>query len=119
MNAEEYKAICVRPDVFRRSVLEATEQALLQQHLSSALWLRAVLESEVLPKPELHRGSEESDCFIVKLDVVEAEEIAEHLLDAEAGAVGQNGETTADASRFASLVDAWARYIRFCDRTAS
>jgi hypothetical protein len=37
------------------------------------------------------------------------------LFDAEAGAVGLNGETTPMASHYASLVDAWRTYIDFCE----
>ena len=70
------------------------------------------------PKPELHTAGEDTDYFIVKLDAAEAEQIVEYLLDAEVGGVGLNGETTPEASHASGLVDAWVRYVDFCDEAA-
>lgn len=119
MNAEEYKSICNRPDVFERGVLEASERELLSRHPPSALRLQEILSGEPVPKPLLHNGSKHTDYFLVKLNVAEAEQIADYFVDAEADAVGRDGETTPQASHFASLADAWMRYINFCDGTTS
>jgi hypothetical protein len=118
VNAEEYKFICNRPDAFQRNVLEASERELLLSHPALALRLREILNSAPIPKPSLHNGDKHTDYFLVNLNVAEAEQIAEHLGDAEVGAVGRNGETTPQASLFGSLVDAWIRYIDFCDGRA-
>lgn len=115
MNAEEYKTICSRPDAFQRSVLEATEHALSLRHPPSALRVREVLTVTPILKPKLHEGGEHTDCFLITLNAVEAEQIVEYLVDAEADAVGLEGETTSEASRFAGLVNAWVQYVDFCD----
>ena len=115
MNAEEYKSICNRPDVFERGVLEASERALSQKHPPSALRLREIFSVAPIPKPLLHRGGSHTDYFLVELNVAEAEQIVEYLVDAETGAVRSDGETTPQASRFGSLVDAWESYVNFCD----
>ena len=118
MDANEYKVICSRPDAFHRGVLEATRQMLSPLHPPSASRLREVLDGTPISKPALHAGGEDTEYFIVKLDVAEAEQIIEYLLDAEAGAVGLNGETTPGASHASGLVDAWVRYVDFCDEAA-
>ncbi len=117
MDVEEYKSICNRPDAFERGVLEASERELLSRHLPSALRLQEILRSATVSKPLLHNGGKHTDYFLVTLNVSEAEQIAGYLLDAEAGAVGRDGETTPQASHFGSLVDAWTRYIDFCEGT--
>ncbi|MCP9494030.1 MAG: hypothetical protein MSG64_06175 [Pyrinomonadaceae bacterium MAG19_C2-C3] len=99
-------------------MLEATEQTLSLRHPPSALRLRDVLNGTPILKPKLHEGGEHTDCFLVTSNVVEAEQIVEYLIDAEADAVGLEGETTSEASRFAGLVDAWVRYVDFCDAGA-
>ena len=117
MDAEEYKSICRRPDAFERGVLEASERELVSRHLPSALRLQEILRSAPVSKPLLHNGGKHTDYFLVKLNVSEAEQIVEYLVDAEADAVGRDGETTPQASHFGSLVDAWTQYVNFCDGT--
>lgn len=113
MNAKEYQSICKRPDAFQRGIIDATDRALKEKpHL--ALKLREVLNGTIVPKPDLHDGSKESDYFLIRLNLDEAEQIQDYLFEAEAGAVGLNGETTPTASHFASLVDTWQRYVDFC-----
>ena len=115
MNVEEYKSISSRPDAFRREVLEATQRALTLRHPPSAMRLQDVLSGDPVLKPELHQGDERSDYFIVDLNVSEAEQIMEHLVVAEVESLSADGTTTPEASRFGSLVDAWVKYIDFCD----
>lgn len=117
MDVEEYKSICNRPNAFERGVLEASERELLSRHSSSALRLQEILRRAPVSKPLLHNGGKDTDYFLVTLNVAEAEQIVEHLVDAEADTVGRDGETTPQANRFGSLVDAWVRYIDFCDET--
>jgi hypothetical protein len=119
MEPAEYKVVCKRPDALHRGLLEATEQALHLRHPLSAVRLREVLESKPIPKPELHTGGEDTDYFTVKMKIAEAKQIVEYLLDAEANAVGRDGETTSEANRLADLVDAWANYVDFCDRAST
>ena len=118
MDANEYKVLCSRPDAFQRGVLEATAQMLSSLHPPSASLLREMLKGTPISKPALHAGAEAADYFIVKLNVAEAEQLVEYLLDAEASAVGLNGETTPEASRTAGLIGAWVRYIDFRDQAA-
>jgi hypothetical protein len=119
VDVEEYKFICNRPDAFERGVLEASERELHSRHLPSALRLQEILKSASVSKPLLHTGGKHTDYFLVMLNVVEAEQIVEYLVDAEADAVREDGETAPQASRFGSLVDAWVRYIDFCDGMTS
>ena len=119
MDVEEYKSICNRPDAFERGVLEASERELLSRHSPSALRLQEILRSAPVSKPLLHNGNKHTDYFLVRLNVAEAEQIVEYLVDAEADAVGRDGETTPQASHFGSLVDAWVQYVDFCDGTTS
>ena len=119
MDVEEYKSICNRPDAFERGILESSERELRSRHLPSALRLQEILKSSSVSKPLLHNGDKHTDYFLVTLNVAEAEQIVEYLVDAEADAVGEDGETTPQASRFGSLVDAWVRYVDFCDGTTN
>jgi len=119
VDVEEYKSICDRPDAFERGVLEASERELLSRHLPSALRLQEILSGAPVLKPLLHNGGKHTDYFLVTLDIAEAEQIVEYLVDAEAEAVGLDGETTPQASHFGSLVDLWTRYVDFCDEASS
>jgi hypothetical protein len=113
MNAEEYKAICKRPNALQRGIIEATEQALKgRSHL--ALKLREILNETAIHKPDSHNGKEQSDYFLVELNAEDAEQNQDYLFE-EASAVGLNRETTSVASHYASLVDVWQRYIDFCE----
>jgi len=116
MDVEEYKSICNQPDVFERGMLENSMQELLSRHLPSALRVQEILKSVPISKPHLHNGNQDTDYFQITLNLSEAEQIVEYLLDAEAESVGSDGQTTPQASRFASLVNAWERYIDFCDQ---
>jgi len=118
MDVEEYKNICNKPNVFQRGLLEASERELVLRHLPSAYHLQEILIDSPISKPRLHNDRKDADYFLVKLDVAKAEEIVEYLVDAEADAVGREGETTPQASHYASLVDVWMRYIDFCDGKA-
>ena len=115
MGVLEYKSISSRPNAFRREVLEATERALSMRHPPSAMRLRDVLSGVPVRKPKLHQGGESSDCFIVTINVAEAEQIMEYLVDAEAESVNADCTTSGEASRIGELVGAWVRHIDFCD----
>jgi hypothetical protein len=115
MDAIEYKRICSRPDAFPRNQLEATAQILSRKHPPSAQLAGQILRQAPIAKPELHTREERTDCFLVEIDVAEAEQIMEYLIDAEAEAVGLEGQTTQETSHIANLVGAWVRYIHFRD----
>jgi hypothetical protein len=115
MNTEEYKMACNQSNVFPRCLLEDTERELVSRHKPSAIRLQEILKTPPVQKPELHNADKGTDYFLVTLNESEAEQIVEYLVDAEADAVANNGETTPKASRIASLVDAWVNYIDFCD----
>ena len=119
MDVAEYKTICNQPNALKRFVIEASEQVLRLRNPVLALSLKNILKSTPISKPVLHNGSEDTDYFLVTLDVAKAEQIMEYLVDAEVNAVGKDGKTTRQASYFGSLVDAWLRYIDFCDEMAN
>ena len=119
MEANEYRALCKRPDVFTRAVLLATIEAISSRHLPSTVYLEKILEGSPIPKPERHQNGPETDFFQLTLEVSKAEEIMEYFLDAESDAAMEDErENTRSAGRFADLVDAWVRYIDYCDEKA-
>ena len=113
MDATEYKAMCSRPDTLNRGVLEDTERVLSPALPTLASKLREVLAGRPIPKPMSHDGDAGTDYFRVELSAEDAEEIANASGDAEVGAIAIGGETTPEASRFATLRDMWANYGEF------
>jgi hypothetical protein len=45
--------------------------------------MRRILNTTAIPKPARHEGDQRTDYFLVDLDVSQAEQIMEHLIDAE------------------------------------
>lgn len=112
VDSAEYKKLCSRPDSFQRSELNETEKALARTPPLVAM-IQEVLSRPPIPKPAEYSGSQVDDFFRVNLSEEATVQIIDELFDCEAGAVGQDGETTTIASKFAGLVDKWQRYLEF------
>ena len=108
MDAREYKQVTSQPDVFSRADLDATLTVLRDELLRDSLG--EALTASPIPKPPLHEGAPESDCFRLALPPGTAEEILDELGRLDASAVSANGHTTPEASRIGDLVDFWSRY---------
>lgn len=96
-----------------RGLIEASESVILTRDRDLAARLRKILDAPPVSKPSLHTGGTHNDHFHIKIDLDAAKKIVEHLIDAEAGAVGNNGETTPEASRISALVNVWTEYIEY------
>jgi hypothetical protein len=111
MNANDYKQICSRPDVLQRAVLEQTARVIQIDLPAHAEHIESILGESPVSKPAQHNGGNETDYFYIDLSDEEAGEIIEYLLEKEAGAIGVDGNTTAEASSLGRLVDLWTQYI--------
>ena len=118
MDARQYKVLTSRPDVFARGELDETARVLRTVDVRLAGRLEA-LERAPVPKPPRHRGGARTDCFRIDAPHALLAEVVDALVDAEAAAVGQDGETTPEASARADLVDRWTRYLRWCEEGPS
>jgi hypothetical protein len=108
MNWSEYKALCNRPDVWSRWMLEQTA-ALLDASGEPELAARIVhmLDAEPLPKPADHKGGAITDMFLLSLDRHEVERIA----DVIAAAAARGLRTPAAPARgLGGFVEAWREY---------
>lgn len=70
-----YKEICSRPNVFRRSVLERTAEAIRPLSRRESVLVRRQLWSPVVEKPPLHAGGAENDHLILDLASDQIEEV--------------------------------------------
>ncbi len=110
MDAKEYKELCARPDVLRRSALKDTVRALRKARSPDARAVEEIVQQEPIEKPAIHVAGSEADFFFVTLEAGLVEAIVEQLAEAETAAVSPGDETTAEASRLAELVDLWTSY---------
>lgn len=98
MDWQRYKALCDRPDVMSRWMLEETA-CLVPTALRPVLC--AAMTQTPLPKPSDHKGGEQTDMFEVALhDVVDG------ILAAVEAAVAR-GETTTQGRSLGGFVAAW------------
>lgn len=96
---QRYKALCDRPDVVSRWMLEETATLLSGETRSALL---ANLSGTPFPKPPDHKGDEATDMFAVDLpaDVVRA--IVEVVHDA-----AKRGLRTPRSSKIGGFATAW------------
>ena len=109
MDAAAYKWETGRPDAFGREAVAETALAIAGDDPALAERVRALLNAAPIAKPANHAGGPGTDVIRVDLPVGAVEAIVNALGIAEAGAVGDDGATTREASRLATLVDRWSR----------
>ncbi len=116
MNSKDYKAITGRPDCFSRDSLDSTMSILVEMNPGSAERIKRCFDRcEAVPLPKLYIGDGVADYFIVNLSAEDVELITDALFDAEARAVGPDGDTTAEASFAAGLLDRWSLYLEWLE----
>ncbi len=111
MDDRTYHEICDSPSAFSRHELEQTLAALEKAESNLKVLVGDILKSKPIEKPTLHQGGKEEDYFLVRLAIDDAAEIVEELGGLEAQAVSPEGETTSQASQYASLLDRWFNYF--------
>ena len=102
MDWDEYKALCDRPNVFSRWMLEQTGGLV---NAVAAEALRAFTARAPLVKPADHKGGAVSDMFEIDLEAARVREIVEHLERARAA-----GRTTPQGRPLGGFVAAWVEY---------
>jgi hypothetical protein len=108
MDWPSYKRICDRPDVFSRWMLTQTQalidDAMLRERLVQAM------STAPIEKPADHKGGDETDMFVVALEV----DAVRRIRDALAAAVASGRRTDATRSRgLGGFVAAWDECWRF------
>jgi len=109
MTTEEYKKICSQQNAIGRLAIYETLRALQGEDASVIAELEGILEKPPIEKPPKHEGGPDTDFFLIDVKQETLEKIVETLGDREADAVGIDGKTTPEASRFATLLDIWKR----------
>ena len=111
MDWARYKALCDRPDVCSRALLERT-LALLEEG-EPARAVRGVLDSAPLPRPPGHKGPPVTDMFLADLDPACVAAI--HAAVMEAAESGRLAAVLGPAST-AGFVAAWREFVALGDR---
>ena len=96
---ERYKALCDRPDVLSRWMLEETATLLSGE---TRLALLEILGGTPLPKPPDHKGGEATDMFAVDLPSDVVCSISEVVLDA-----ASRGLRTPRSTKIGGFATAW------------
>lgn len=108
MDQLEYKRLTKSNNVFSISVLEETIEVLRPEQGRIADKLQAIIAEGPIEKPEKHTGGRENDFFLVQLEQQELESIVEKFGDLEVAHVSAEGNTTSEASHYASMLDLWS-----------
>jgi hypothetical protein len=114
MDAQEYEALCSRPDVFRDVELLEIVRVLRASRSPQAALLQAALLEPPIEKPPRYRGG----WNYLRLDLARehAQEVMDELLDAEASAVAPDPATERRAHELGDLVERWGRYLEWLRR---
>ena len=96
---QRYKALCDRPDVLSRWMLEETATLLSGETRSALL---AILGDTPFPKPPDHKGGETTDMFAVDLPPDVVHSIVEVILDA-----ARRGLRTPRSTKIGGFATAW------------
>lgn len=117
MDAEEYEALCSRPDAFRDVELLEIVRVLRASRSAQAALLQAALLEPPIEKPPRYRGG----WNFVRLELAreQAQEVLDELLDAEASAVAPDPATEQRAGELGDLVERWGRYLEWLRRGRS
>lgn len=105
MDWARYKALCDRPDVCSRALLERTLAVLEDGEPARAL--RRVLDSAPLARPADHTGPPATDMFVTNLDPVHVAAIYAAMVQAVES--GRLAATLGPASP-AGLIAAWREF---------
>ena len=109
MNWTSYKALCDRPDVWSRWMLEQTRELL---DGPARLCLAAALARSPLPKPADHKGGPATDMLVLQLTGQRRREV----LEAVRCAVSAGRTTSAPRDRgLGGFVESWQEYANFDD----
>ena len=96
---ECYKALCDRPDVLSRWMLEETATLLSGE---TRMALLEILGGTPFPKPPGHKGGEATDMFVVELPTYVIRSIVEVVLDA-----AERGLRTPRSTKIGGFATAW------------
>ena len=96
---QSYKALCDRPDVLSRWMLEETATLLSGETRSALL---AILSNAPFPKPPDHKGGEDTDMFNVDLSADVVRSIVDVVLDA-----AEQGLRTPRSTKIGGFATAW------------
>jgi hypothetical protein len=108
MDWDLYKALCDRPDVVSRWLLEQTLE--LVDDADLAVRLTLALNGTSLPRPQDHRGPRELDMLQPALTLADVET----LRDVVGRAVAAGRTTTGTRTRgLGGFVEAWDEYRRW------
>ncbi|MCC2546008.1 hypothetical protein LJY25_06095 [Hymenobacter sp. BT175] len=109
MDASEYKRRKQQDNVLHFSALNATRTLLIKaEHFDLVRHIDEAIAAGEIDKPSQHHNPGAYTSFYrVGLASNNIEVIIEMLIDLEAGAVDKDGQTTALASFYASLLDEW------------
>ena len=108
MDWDRYKALCDRPDVVSRWLLEQTLELVDDSALAARLTL--ALNGMPLPRPPDHHGARELDMLQPALTLADVDSLHEVVQRAVAA-----GRTTARTSTrgLGGFVEAWGEYRRW------
>ena len=111
MNSEDYKRVTSLKDVFDYSTINATLKEVISLNDEKLKHeIERILSKNKLDKPKLHSGPNDLTTNYYKVDLKseDIEKIIDMFLELEVKNIGQNGETTATCSFYASLADKWS-----------
>jgi hypothetical protein len=113
MEWDRYKALCDRPDVMSRWMIEQTMELLTVAGRSDLAAQLDPVQRHALEKPEDHRGGSATDMFELDLDRTTVSQICV-LVNA---AVAAGVRTAATATRgLGGFVEAWDEFRRWQTR---
>ena len=110
-DAKDYRKIISSKNTFSHFILAATlKEVRLINDKKLANQIERILSKNKIDKPRLHLSPNDPTTEYYKIDLKpdEIEKIVDLFLELEVQNIGQNGETTATCSFYASLADQWS-----------
>ena len=98
----------------REDFLRETVDCVRQENAPLALEIEKIMQGTPVDRPPLADAGY-TDYYAVRLNDDQIAEIASILLDFEASAVSEDGDTTPKASHYAGMVDFWTRMLSDAD----
>ena len=118
-HSDKYKVACQYPYAFARGVLEETERVLKVKAPELVPLIEQTLSQSAIEKSSQHTGDQRTDYFYVRIDLLAAEVIRDAFVDMEVASVGLDGSTTALASYYAGMADAWTDCLLWLEDDAT